>query len=188
MDLKEILAVSGYPGLYQFVSQGRNGIIVESLVDKKRTNVPASAKVSSMYDIAVFTDTDEVPLREVFQKIKDKTNGETALDIKTSKDDELKKYFAEILPNYDKDRVYMSDIKKMISWYNILQKNGMLDFEEKEEEVAEEDKKSDASAEKAPKVAKPAATRKPAATKPTAKASSKAAGAAAKVQAPRKAQ
>jgi len=182
MDLKEIMAVAGHPGLYKFVSQGRSGIIVESLVDGKRTNVPASAKVSSMGDIAVFTGGEDVPLYRVLQTIKDKQNAEQAINPRQAKDEELKKYFAEILPDYDRERVYLSDIKKMISWYNILQQNGMLDFEVKEEgETPVADKAAAAASAVAPKAPKPAA-------KSVQHASSKAAGSAGKINAPRKAQ
>ncbi|MDR1021961.1 MAG: DUF5606 domain-containing protein, partial [Prevotellaceae bacterium] len=146
MDLKEIMSISGYPGLFKFVSQGRSGLIVESLIDKKRTNIPPTAKVSSMNDIAVFTDSEDVPLRVVLQSIKDKSNGGPSIDPKTVKEEEIKEYFAGILPAYDKNRVYFSDIKKIISWYNLLQKNDLLDFEVKEEE----EKAEDESAEKSP--------------------------------------
>jgi hypothetical protein len=189
MDLKEILAIAGQPGLYQFISQGRNGIIVESLVDKKRSSVPAAAKVSSMSDIAVFTEAEEKPLHEVLQAIKDKQNAGPAIDVKESTEDDLRKFFAEVLPTYDKERVYLSDVKKIISWYNILQKNSMMDFEVKEEEAAEEAKaEGEAVAEKPAKATKAAAPRKAAAAKPVAqKATSKAAGQG-KISAPRKAQ
>ncbi len=199
MDLKEIMAVSGYSGLYKFISQGRSGIIVESLIDQKRTNVPASAKVSSMGDIAVFTDAEDVPLHRVFQAMKDKHNAGPALNPKQTKDEELKKYFAELLPGYDRERVYMSDIKKMIAWYNILQQNGILDFDVKEDESAEESAAPAAEGEQQHEAAaapKKAAAKKPAAAKSTPKAaakpvkqaSSKAAGSAGKINAPRKAQ
>jgi len=182
MDLKEIMAVAGYPGLYKFISQGRSGIIVESLSDKKRTSVPPTAKVSSMGDIAVFTDGEDVPLHRVLQAMKDRHNAEQAINPKQANDEELKKYFAELLPNYDKERVYLSDIKKMITWYNILQQNGILDFEVKEEKdtSAVEKPAAAAAAPKAPK----------AAAKPSVQqhASSKAAGSAGKINAPRKAQ
>jgi hypothetical protein len=196
MDLKEIMAVSGYPGLYKFISQGRSGIIVESLVDQKRTNVPASAKVSSMGDIAVFTDGEDVPLHRVFQAIKDKHNAGAAINPKQATDEDLKTYFAELLPSYDRERVYMSDIKKVIAWYNILQQNGILDFDVKEEEAEEnaapaaEGEQHEAAPKKAtakkPTAAKTAA--KTAAAKPVKQATSKAAGSAGKINAPRKAQ
>ena len=133
MDLRKILAVAGYPGLYQFVAQGRNGIIVESLEDKKRTNIPASAKVSALGEIAIYTDSEEVALSEVLLAIKNKMNGGPALDAKKATNDQLKKAMEEVLPNFDRDRVYASDMKKLFMWYNTLQKNDMLDFEAVEE-------------------------------------------------------
>ena len=181
MDLKEIMAVAGYPGLYKFISQGRSGIIVESLTDKKCTNVPASAKVSSMGDIAVFTGGEDLPLHSVLQLIKDKHSAGASINPKQAKDEELKKYFAEVVPDYDRERVYLSDIKKIISWYNVLQQNGILDFEVKEEAespVAADKVAASAAAPKAPK----------AAAKPVQHTSSKAAGTAGKINAPRKAQ
>lgn len=187
MDLKEIMSVSGYPGLFKFVSQGRSGLIVESLVDKKRTNIPPTAKVSSMNDIAVFTDSEDVPLRTVLQTIKEKSGGGPSIDPKSAGEEEVRQYFAEILPSYDKSRVYFSDIKKIIAWYNLLQQNDMLDFEEAEEvpdEAAEKSPATEAEAKKSPV--------KPVAAKPVAKPaqhiSSKAAGSAGKINAPRKAQ
>jgi hypothetical protein len=188
MDLKEIMSISGYSGLFKFVSQGRNGLIVESLIDKKRTNIPSTAKVSTMNDIAVFTDGEDVPLRVVLQTIKEKSNGSPSIDPKTLTEKEVREYFAEILPTYDRDRVYFSDIKKIILWYNLLQKNDMLDFEAKDEEETGE------ATEKSPvaEVDSKKTSTKPLPTKPVAKpvqhVSSKAAGSAGKINAPRKAQ
>lgn len=141
MDLRKILAVAGYPGLYQFVAQGRSGIIVESLVDQKRTNIPASAKVSALGEIAMYTDSEEVALQDVFMAVKDKYAGGPALDAKKASNDQLKKAMEEVLPSYDRERVYSSDMKKLFMWYNILQENGMLEFdtEEAKEEVEKED-------------------------------------------------
>lgn len=135
--LKDILSISGYGGLFKFVSQGRTGIIVESLEDKKRMNASATAKISALEDIAIFTDTEDKPLKDVFKAIADKENGGESINHKSSAD-ELKKYFEEILPDYDRDRVYVSDIKKVINWYNILQKYDLLNFDEEEESKAEE--------------------------------------------------
>ncbi len=137
MELKDIMAISGYSGLFKFISQGRHGIIVESLSDGKRTNISASAKVSSLSDIAIFTNDAEVPFKEVLKKIKDTENGAQAISQK-SDDKELKKYFEKILPEYDRERVYTSDIKKVITWYNQLQALNLLDILEKEEKPAEE--------------------------------------------------
>lgn len=141
MDLRKILAIAGYPGLYQYVAQGRNGIIVESLEDKKRANIPASAKVSALGEIAIYTDDEEVALRQVLLNVKEKMSGGPALDAKKATNDQLKKAMEEVLPNYDRERVYASDMKKLFSWYNILQANDMLEFDPEEaEEPAEEEK------------------------------------------------
>ncbi len=136
--LKDILSISGYGGLFKFISQGRTGIIVESLEDKKRMNASATAKISALEDIAIFTDTEDKPLKDVFKAIYEKEDGKESINHKSSAD-ELKNYFADILPDYDRDRVYVSDIKKVINWYNILHKFDLLNFtEEAEEEKTEE--------------------------------------------------
>lgn len=137
--LKDILSISGYGGLFKFISQGRTGIIVEALEDKKRMNASATAKISALEDIAIFTDTEDMPLKDVFKAIYEKENGGESINHKSSAD-ELKNYFAEILPDYDRDRVYVSDIKKVINWYNTLHKFEMLNFEEEEEEKQTEEK------------------------------------------------
>ncbi|HEX2396334.1 MAG TPA: DUF5606 domain-containing protein [Bacteroidales bacterium] len=129
MDLKEIMSVSGQSGLFKFVSQGRNGIIVESFTDKKRMFVNATQKVSSLGDIAIFTEGDEVPLKDVFKKIHEIQPGAEAPDPK-SEPAELKKFMETVLPEYDRNRVYMSDIKKLVSWYNSLLSMNLLSFEE----------------------------------------------------------
>lgn len=134
------MAVAGYPGLYQYVAQGRNGIIVESLEDNKRANIPASAKVSALGEIAIYTDDEEIALRQVLLSIKEKMSGGPALDAKKATNDQLKKAMEEVLPNYDRERVYASDMKKLFSWYNILQKNDMLEFDPEEAEEVAEDK------------------------------------------------
>jgi len=133
--LKGLLAISGHSGLFKMVAESKNHIIVESLDTQKRMPVYASAKVSALEDIAIYTDEEEVSLKDVFKAIAEKENMEATIPAKSSAN-ELKTYFAEILPNYDKDRVYVSDIKKVIQWYNALQKHNLLDFskEEKQEE------------------------------------------------------
>jgi hypothetical protein len=137
MELKDIMAISGHSGLFKFISQGRHGIIVESLSDAKRTSISASSKVSSLTDIAIFTNDGEVPFKDVLKKIKEAENGGPAINQK-SEDKELKKYFEKILPDYDRERVYTSDIKKVITWYNQLQSLNLLEIIEKEEAPAEE--------------------------------------------------
>lgn len=136
--LKTILSISGKPGLYKLISQGKNMLIVESIsADKKRFPAHGSEKVISLADIAMYTDDSEVPLKEVLASVLKKENGAVAsIDAKKATADQLRAYFAEILPNFDRDRVYVTDIKKLISWYNILVTNGITDFEA--EAVAEE--------------------------------------------------
>jgi hypothetical protein len=144
--LKDILAISGQPGLYKLVSNAKNGIIVENLETGKRMPTYATAKVSALADIAIYTaDGEDKPLREVLKSIREKENGGLAIDPKVS-NDELKNYFETVMPEYDKERVYVSDIKKVFQWYNTLQKLSMLDlFDEKAEEAkAEEAKTTDA--------------------------------------------
>ena len=145
--LKDILSISGYGGLFKFISQGRTGIIVESLEDKKRMNASATVKISALEDIAIFADTEDIPLKDVFKAIFEKENGGASINHKSSAN-ELKDYFAEVLPEYDRDRVYVSDIKKVINWYNTLHKFEMLNFEEEEEETEEKtDEKAEAKEE-----------------------------------------
>ncbi len=137
MVLKDLMAIAGNPGLYKFIAQGKNAVIVENLESGKRTSAHAAAKISSLEDIAVFTETEEIPLSEVFDRIYDKEEGAEAINHK-SPPEELKSYFAGLLPEYDRERVYLSDIKKIIQWYNILHSLDMLQKEEKEEEGKEE--------------------------------------------------
>ena len=126
MSLDRVLAISEKPGLYKIVTQTRTGLVAESLIDGKRISSNLRSNVSLLSEIAVYTLTEEVPLREVFKKIKEKENGiQTRVSHKDSKD-ALEEYFFEVLPEYDEDRVYVSDIKKIIKWYNLLQKNDLL--------------------------------------------------------------
>ncbi|MFD0963018.1 DUF5606 family protein [Pseudofulvibacter geojedonensis] len=129
MSLKKILAISGKPGLYELKTQTRAGFLAESLLDGKKMSIGMRHNVSMLNEIAIYTYSEEVPLREVFQKIKDKENGGETISHKVSKN-ELESYFSEILPDYDEDRVYASDIKKVVQWYNLLQKKDLLQLEE----------------------------------------------------------
>lgn len=134
MSLEKILAISGKPGLYEIVTQTRTGAVVESLLDKKRLTVGAHSNISILSEIAIYTLTEEVPLKDVLRKVKDKENGQpTSISHKDGKD-VLEEYFFEVLPDYDEDRVYASDIKKVVQWYNLLQKNNLLDSLESEDE------------------------------------------------------
>jgi hypothetical protein len=140
-DLQKIVSISGQPGLYKYLSQARHGVIVESIKDGKRSCVPATTKISSMAEITIYTNNgDDLLLKEILLKIRDKTNGEQAISHKAPTE-ELMAYFEEIVPEYNKDKVYPHHVKKMIEWYNILQENQLLDFaeEEKEEENTEVD-------------------------------------------------
>jgi len=138
IKLKDILAISGKSGLYRFIAQARNGIVVEALEDQKRFVALAHDKVSSLEDIAIFTTGEEVPLCDVFHLIFVKENGAAAISGKSS-NNELKTYLGEVLPEYDEEKVYVSDIKKLVNWYNILQEKGLLEEIEKEEEKDEEE-------------------------------------------------
>ena len=138
MELDKILAISKKPGLYKLITQSRGGVIAESLLDQKRISVSISSNVSLLSEIAIYTLSDELPLKTVFSKIFDKENGgQTSLNPKASKDD-LEAYFFEVLPNYDEDRVYASDIKKVLKWYNLLNQHKLLDFKS-ESAVSEEE-------------------------------------------------
>jgi hypothetical protein len=138
--LKEILSVTGKPGLFKLVSQGKNMLIVESLLDGKRIPAYTKDKVVSLGDIAIFTETAEVPLGQVLEALKVKENGAVCSVDPKADNDKLLKFMGEILPDYDRDRVYPSDIRKLLSWYNILINAQITEFvsEEKEEAVAAE--------------------------------------------------
>ena len=138
MALDKILAISGKPGLYLLKTQTRTGIVAESMIDGKRVTIGLSHNVSILSEIAIYTLETEVPLEEVFKKIKEKEgDGPTSISHKDSKD-KLEEYFFEVLPDYDEDRVYASDIKKVIQWYNLLQAKGMTNFEEEVTEAEQE--------------------------------------------------
>lgn len=136
--LKEILSVTGKPGLFKLVSQGKNMLIVESLIDGKRIPAYTKDKVVSLGDIAIFTETEEVPLGKVLEKIKAKENGAICPFDAKSDNNLLREYMAEILPEYDRERVYPSDIRKLITWYNLLINSNITEFIEAEK--AEETK------------------------------------------------
>ncbi len=138
MSLDKILSISGKPGLYELKTQTRSGFVAESLADGKKLSVNIHHNVSVLSEIAIYTFTEEVSLREIFRRIQEKENGGQAINHKESKVN-LEKYFREILPDYDEDRVYVSDMKKVIQWYNILQAKEITDFTEPEEATSEEE-------------------------------------------------
>ena len=137
---ERILTISGKPGLYRLLSSGRNMFIVEMVdASKKRLPVHNTDKVVMLDDIAIYTDTEEIPLREVFAKIYEKENGVLPIDLKMSTPEELVEYFEGIMPDYDRERVYLTHIKKMYAWYNILVANGVVEFAAAEEEAADKE-------------------------------------------------
>ena len=159
MVLKDIIAIAGETGLFKFIAQGKNSIIVEHLETKKRSSAFGSAKVNSLEDIAIFTEKEEMPLSQVFNRIFDSAEGNSVIDAKAD-NALLKKWFEEVLPEYDKDRVYVSDIKKIAHWYNTLHKLDLLVKEEPEEnqETEEEnipEKQEEKPAKKKPKTSSP---------------------------------
>ena len=128
--LKTILTISGKPGLYKLVSQGKNMLIVESLADKKRFPAYGNEKITCFGDKAKFTYKEDFAFNVLFLSMKKKENGAAvAMDLKKATADDLRAYLAEVLPTFDRDRVYPSDIKKLIAWYNLLVASGMTDFE-----------------------------------------------------------
>ncbi|MBO5062447.1 MAG: DUF5606 domain-containing protein [Prevotella sp.] len=135
-----ILAISGKPGLYKLVSRGKMNLIVES-IDENHRRFPAFAtdRVISLSDIAMYTDAEDVPLMKILATLRDKEEGKVvSIDFKKCGSKELREYFATILPDFDRDRVHDSDIKKLFQWYNILVNNGITDFEEPETEESAE--------------------------------------------------
>lgn len=137
---ERILTISGKPGLYRLVSNGRNMFIVETVdATKKRMPVHSSSQVVMLDDVAIYTDTEEVPLRDIFAKIYEKENAVLPFDLKMSTPEELVEYFAGIMPDYDRERVYLTHIKKMFAWYNILVENGVVDFKSEEGEQGAEE-------------------------------------------------
>lgn len=129
MDITKVVAISGFPGLYKVIAQANNGLIVESLIDKKRMPAYSSYKISGMEDISMFTTGEDKPLKEVFKAIFEKEKGGPAIDHKSS-DDEIRNYFSVVVPDHDKERVRVSDMRKAIQWYNIIQKTELITAEE----------------------------------------------------------
>lgn len=127
MSLDKVISISGKPGLYKLITQTRAGFVAESLIDNKRMSVSVQNNVSVLSEIAIYTLTEEVPLKKVFEKIKEKEAGGVASVKPKDGKDKLEEYFFDVLPDYDEERVYASDIKKVIQWYNLLHKHDMLD-------------------------------------------------------------
>lgn len=181
MDLSGIIAISGKPGLFKVVAQGKNSIIVESLIDNKRMPAYASDRISALEDISIYTYNEDKPLKEVLDIIYTKENGGQCISHKEDASN-LLTYMVEVLPNFDQERVYPSDVKKLFQWYNLLQSTGNLKKEETEvqpeekTEIVTEEPKKKAATKKAPaktksvteaaaKSSKPAPAKKVSATK-----------------------
>ena len=138
MDLKGIIAISGKPGLYKVAAQGRNNIIVESLDSGKKFPAFATDKISALEDISIYTYETDVPLVDVYTKIADKNDFTAAISHKESAE-KLREALTDVLPDYDEDRVYDSDIRKLYQWYNILIDKGLINKEAVETEAAQEE-------------------------------------------------
>ena len=127
-----MLSISGKPGLQKLISNSSNAIIVESLIDGKRFPAYSNSKIIALEDISIYTEKEDIPLKEVFKRIYTKEEGKKTLSHKEA-NEKIIAYFNEIVPEYDKDRVYTSDMKKIIQWYNLLTDKGILNFSEEEE-------------------------------------------------------
>lgn len=146
MDLSGIISISGRPGLYKVIAQGKNSIIVESLIDNKRFPAYSSDRISALEDISIYTIDDDKPLKEIFADIYEKEEGKEGPSHK-SDISELTDYFAEILPDYDDERVYASDIKKLFQWYNLLVKTGALDPSEEDASATDSSEPAEVTAD-----------------------------------------
>lgn len=137
MDLSKIISISGRPGLNRLIAHTKSGAIVESMLDKKRFPAFGTDRISSLEEISLYSEDEDIPLKDVFKAIYNKESGGKSINPKSS-GEELKRYLEEVVPNYDKERVYVSDIKKVISWYNLLHDQNILDFTEEEKEETTE--------------------------------------------------
>lgn len=176
MDLTGIISISGKPGLYKVVARSKNNIIVESLIDNKRIPAYSTDRISALDDISIYTYEEDTPLREVYATIAEKEDCKAILSHKES-NQKLSDYLLEVLPDYDEDKVYPSDIKKLVQWYNILQKAGYITLDKEEEEVEVEEveevvekKEKKAPAKKAAKAPAKKTEKEPAAKKKAAPA------------------
>ncbi len=137
-DLRKILSISGEHGLFEYVAQAKAGLIAENLETKRRTTFGAQARVSSLADISIYTETAEMPLKDVFRAIAAKLDGGESISSKAASKD-IEKFFGEVVPEYDADRLYVSHMKKVLDWYNCLRQFATLDFADEEEEAEEQD-------------------------------------------------
>jgi Domain of unknown function (DUF6852)/Domain of unknown function (DUF5606) len=141
MDLSKILSISGKPGLYKLIGESKSNLIVESLIDGKRGPAFSHERISTLKEISIYAEGEDIPLEEVLKKINDFQDRKPMLNPKSASSEEIKALFEKILPDYDREAVYVSDMKKVFGWYNFLLEKDMLDF-------SEEEKQSDGSDEK----------------------------------------
>jgi hypothetical protein len=162
MDISGIISISGKPGLYKVLARSKGGLLIESLLDGKKMPAHATNKISALEDISMYTYEEEIPLKEIFKLVFEKQGGKETVSPKSS-NKELEEYFTTILPDYDKERVYASDIKKMLTWYKVLLKNGNLEAPDPSaEELAKAEKNTEAIKEDKPqKTASKQTTAKP---------------------------
>lgn len=145
MDLAKIISISGKPGLYQIINQTRGGVLAKSLLDGKKTSIGQTQRVSTLSDISIYLEDGDEPLANVFRKIYEDNEG-AELDVDIKDPDALRGFLREVLPDHDEDRVYTSDIKKLVKWYNLLLKEGLIDLEEEEStDEAADDENPDAA-------------------------------------------
>lgn len=151
MDLSKILSISGKPGLYKLVGESKSRLVVESMIDGKRGPAFSHERISTLKEISIYSDNEDVPLEDVFKKVYELQDGKAVFDPKKASSNQIKELFEKVLPDYDRDAVYVSDMKKVLIWYNFLLEKEVLEFTE-EEEVAEEteNKTEDKSAEDKP--------------------------------------
>ncbi|MBP5506024.1 MAG: DUF5606 domain-containing protein [Bacteroidales bacterium] len=145
-DLKKVLSISGQPGLFEYIAQARNGFVVEAMATKHRSSVPTTAKVTTLADVSIYTEDGEASLKKVLESMRDALEGKQAMSSKSNPDD-IKKFFEKVLPGYDRDRFYVSHMKKVLDWYNCLVQYASLEFVEEEEEGAEGEKPAQEPAE-----------------------------------------
>lgn len=147
MDFSEILSIAGKPGLFKVVTQAKAGIIVESIIDGKKFTAFSSERISSLEEISIFSENEDIPLKDVFKTFFEKCEGKETISHK-SETKLIKSTFEEMVPDYDQDRVYISDIRKVLQWYNLLLKKEMLNFDEEADEEKNDEDKADAKSDK----------------------------------------
>jgi len=148
MDFSKILSISGKPGLYRLIGESKSNLIVESLIDGKRSPAFSHERISTLKEISIYTEEEDVSLEEVFKKIKELHDGKPVLNPKTASSNEIKALFEKILPNYDREAVYVSDMKKVFGWYNFLLEKELLDFTDEEEQESNSEEVEEKTTEK----------------------------------------